>query len=99
MVNIFLKKNSRFFFWKRIISQVVNSLGVAEGYALKIRMGTSGHDLGHIKNVNKQMSAPYFSILSQFCRHILKNQAMLFSTTFVSASEKIGVEMKRQFLI
>ena len=41
------------------------------------------------------------SFLSQFCRYILKNQAMLLSILnnfhfCISASEKIGVDIKRQ---
>ena len=59
-------------------------------------MGTYCHDLQDIRNVNKQVSAPYFLILSQFSGHILKNWGMPFSTIFISASEKIGVKMKRQ---
>ena len=58
-------------------------------------MVTSGHDLRDIKNV-KQVSVPDLLIFSQLCKHILKNRAMLFSTTFNSASEKIGVDMKSQ---
>ena len=42
-------------------------------------------------NVNKRVSSPDLLIFSQFHRHILKDQTMLFPTTFISASEKIGV--------
>ena len=35
-------------------------------------------------------------IFSQFHRHILKYGTMLFPTTFISMSEKIGVGLKKQ---
>ena len=47
-------------------------------------------------NVNKWVSSPYLLIWSQFHRHILKNQTVLFPTTFISASEKISVGLKKQ---
>ena len=36
-------------------------------------------------------SSPDLLIFSQFHRHSLKNRTMLFPTTFISRSEKIGV--------
>ena len=47
-------------------------------------------------NVNKRVSSPDLLNLSQFHRHILKNRTVLFPTTFISVSEKIGVGLKKQ---
>ena len=47
-------------------------------------------------NVNKRVSSPGLLNFSQFHRHIWKNPTMLFPTTFISASEKIGVFKKKK---
>ena len=41
-------------------------------------------------------SSPDLLTFSQFHRHILKNLTMLFLTIFSSASEKIGVGLKKK---
>ena len=51
--------------------------------------------LRELPNVNKRVSSPNLLILSQFHKHILKTRTMLFPTTFISASEKIGVGLKK----
>ena len=43
-------------------------------------------------NVNKRINSPDLLIFNKFHRHILKNRTMLFPTTFISASEKIGLK-------
>ena len=50
-------------------------------------------------NVNKWVSFPVLLIFHQFHRHILKNQTVLFPTTFISTPEKIGVGLKKQVAI
>ena len=45
---------------------------------------------------NKRIHSPYLLTLSKFHRYILKTLTMLFPTTFISASEKIGVGLKKQ---
>ena len=47
-------------------------------------------------NVNKRVISPDLLIFRQFHRHILKNRTMLFPTTFISTSEKIGVGLEKQ---
>ena len=42
------------------------------------------------------MSFPDLLIFSHYYRDILKNLAISFATTFISASVKIGVDMNRQ---
>ena len=46
-------------------------------------------------NVNKWISSPDLCNFRQFHRHILKNRTMLFTATFISASEKIEVGLKK----
>ena len=51
-------------------------------------------------NVNKQVSSPdLLGFLGQFHRHILKNWTVLFPTTFISTSEKIGMSLEEQAAI
>ena len=45
---------------------------------------------------NKRINSPDLLIFSKFHRHILKNRTMLFPTIFISASEKIGMGLKKQ---
>ena len=41
-------------------------------------------------------NSPDLLIFNKFHAHILKNRTMLFPTLFISASEKIGVGLKKQ---
>ena len=45
---------------------------------------------------SKRVSSPDLLNFSQFYRHNFKTRTMLFSTTFISASEKIGVDLKKK---
>ena len=47
-------------------------------------------------NVNKRINFPDLLTFSNIHRHILKNRTMLFTTNFISASEKIGAGLKKQ---
>ena len=47
------------------------------------------------KKKKKWVSYTDLLIFSQFHRHTLKNQTMLFPTTLISASEKIGVGLEK----
>ena len=46
-------------------------------------------------NVNKRVNSDLL-IFRQFHRHILKSRTILFPTTFISTSEKIGVGLEKQ---
>ena len=50
-------------------------------------------------SINGLYSSPDLLTFSQFHRHILKNWTTLFSTTFISASDKMGMGLKNQAAI
>ena len=81
------------------ISQTSATLGnPVRGYPLVVH-SKSLRELMRHPNVNKWVNSPVLLIFHQFHRHILKNQTVLFPTTFISTSEKIGVGLKKQVAI
>ena len=59
-------------------------------------MRTSGYDL---RNIHMSTNGQVLLISHQFHRHILKNRTMVFPTTFISTSEKVGVGLEKQVAV